>query len=224
MLLLHEGHATALEFFTPENAASYDSVARYATFGQDVAWKRRIVQLVESCRSVLELACGTGKLTSMLSRPDRSITGIDLTFEYLVASKKRGDFRVAQGTAELLPYRELQFNAVVSSYLAKYVDIESVAQECLRILRPGGLVVFHDFTYPSNPGMQVLWKAYFRILQFAGLFAPTWRVVFDNLANYVRESKWDDIAASALENAGFRNITIEYYTAGTAATISAEKP
>jgi ubiquinone/menaquinone biosynthesis C-methylase UbiE len=72
--------------------------------------------------------------------------------------------------------------------------------------------------------MQVLWKAYFRILQFAGLFAPTWRVVFDNLANYVRESKWDDIAASALENAGFRNITIEYYTAGTAATISAEKP
>lgn len=224
MMLLHEGHAAARDFFTPANASSYDTVANYTTFGQDKAWKRQIVNRVQSCHCVLELACGTGILSSMLSLPDRSVVGLDLTYDYLVASKRRIAARVAQGTAELLPYRDAQFDAVVSSYLAKYVDVRLVAQECLRILQPGGIAVFHDFAYPSNRMMRALWKGYFRILRLAGVFAPTWRSVFDNLSDFIQNSRWEARTMEALETAGFRNIKLRYYTAGTAAVISAEKP
>ncbi|HXV45449.1 MAG TPA: methyltransferase domain-containing protein, partial [Nitrososphaera sp.] len=123
-MLVHEGHASARKFFTPANAGSYDSVARLATFGRDAAWKCEIIKAVGSKNSVLELACGTGVLSSMLAAAGKSVVGIDLSFEYLYRSKRR--LQAAQGTAEVLPYRDGSFDAVASSYLAKYVDARSV--------------------------------------------------------------------------------------------------
>jgi demethylmenaquinone methyltransferase/2-methoxy-6-polyprenyl-1,4-benzoquinol methylase len=187
-------------------------------------WKREIVKRVNGCHSILELACGTGVLSSMLARPGRQVTGLDLTFDYLAALKRKIGLDLAQGTAELLPYRENQFDSVVSSYLAKYVDTQLVAAECHRILRPGGIAVFHDFTYPSNPLMGALWKSYFRILQLAGIFVPAWSSVFDNLAKFIEESRWETRTIQALEQAGFENVGIRYHTAGTAAIVAAEKP
>ena len=219
----HEGHATAQKFFTSENAASYDSVARYATLGQDSAWKRKIVDAVRNRQSILELACGTGILSKMLLQSGRSVVGLDLTFDYLLASKNKIDFRVSQGTAEALPYKEAQFDAIVSSYLAKYVDIEFVVIECLRVLRPGGIVVFHDFTLPKEGGMRKILKFYFSILRLCGFFAPSWRTVFNHLDNYIENSRWVFKTEQALRQYGFANVTIQYLTAGTAAIIIAEK-
>ena len=224
MMLLHEGHYTALEFFTPTNAASYDAVSRYATFGKDKAWKRRIVDMVGNSYSILELASGTGILSSMLANSGKNVIGLDLTFDYLVASKGRIDLNAAQASAEALPYKEEQFDAVVSSYLAKYVDIMIVAQECMRILRPGGIVVFHDFTYPTNPAMRKLWKSYFRILRFCGIFAPSWRQVFCRLDKFIENSKWENKTLEALARSGFIGIKVEHLTLATAAIIAAEKP
>ncbi|MGI0037279.1 MAG: class I SAM-dependent methyltransferase [Nitrososphaera sp.] len=223
-MLLHGGHNTAQKFFTPANAASYDAVARYATFGKDKAWKRRIVGKVRSCYSILELASGTGILSSMLVSSGKSVMGLDLSFDYLIASKGKIDLRVAQATAEALPYKGGQFDAVVSSYLTKYVDIMTVAQECMHILRHGGIVVFHDFTYPTSPAMRIIWKSYFRILRFCGIFAPSWSLVFNRLDSFIENSKWESKTIEALAQSGFRGIRIEYLTAGTAAIIAAEKP
>ncbi len=224
MMQHHEGHTTAQKFFTSENAASYDSVARYATFGQDSAWKRKIVEAVCDRGSILELACGTGILSKMLVQSGRSVVGLDLTFDYLLASRNKIDVRVSQGTAEALPYREGQFDAIVSSYLAKYVDVEFVVKECLRVLRPGGIVVFHDFTYPEGGGMRKLWKFYFSILRLCGFFAPSWKTVFNHLDSYIENSRWVLKTEQALHQYRFSNVSVQYLTAGTAAIIIAEKP
>jgi demethylmenaquinone methyltransferase/2-methoxy-6-polyprenyl-1,4-benzoquinol methylase len=187
-------------------------------------WKSEIVKRVVRCHSILELSCGTGVLSSMMVRPDRNIIGLDLTFDYLAASQRKLRISLAQGTAELLPYRAEQFDSVVSSYLAKYVDLRLVAKECHRILQPRGIAIFHDFTYPTNPLMQALWKSYFRILRLAGIFTPAWRSVFDDLDKFIQDSRWETSAIQELEQAGFTNIDVQYRTAGTAAIIAAEKP
>ena len=224
MMQLHDGHVTVQKFFTAANASSYDSVARYATFGQDAAWKRRIVDEMRDRHLILELACGTGILTSMLTRAGKSVTGLDLTFHYLAESRKRTDFNIAQGTAEALPHREEQFDAVVSSYLAKYVESGTVVGECKRVLHHGGTVVFHDFCYPKDSVMRRLWKSYFLILRFCGIFSPSWRAVFDELDNFIENSRWEKRTLDALNESGFTNISIKYHTLGTAAIITAEKP
>lgn len=166
---VHEGHAQAMRFFTSINADSYDLISRLATFGQDIAWKHEIIRVVSRRSHILELACGTGILSSMLAESGKSVAGIDLTFEYLLILKRKLKMPIVQGTAEVLPYRDETFDAMVSSYLVKYVDVQKVIDECWRVLRPGGIVVFHDFTYPSGLICN-LWQVYFELLRLAGRF------------------------------------------------------
>lgn len=222
-MLVHDGHASAMRFFTPANASSYDSVVRLATFGQDAVWKQEIMIAVGSRNSVLELACGTGILSSVLTDAGKSVVGIDLTFEYLRASRRYFQAAIAQGTAEVLPYRSESFDAVASSYLAKYIDVKKVVDECWRVLRPGGVAVFHDFTYPSGI-MRGLWNAHFALLRLAGRLATSWRTVFEQLDDVIENSDWVGQTTNALHSRGFRNVDCKYYTVGTAAIVSAEKP
>lgn len=223
-MLVHEGHARAMRFFTPYNADSYDLVVRLATFGQDFAWKREIIRAIGDRSHVLELACGTGILSSMLAWRGKNVAGIDLTFEYLQASKRKLNAPIAQGTAEILPYRSESFDAIVSSYLAKYVDIQEVIDECWRVLRPGGIIVFHDFTYPSGLVSRSLWNIYFALLRLAGRFVESWKVVFGQLDDTIKKSDWVDQTTNVLKNRKFQSVNCRWYTAGTAAIVSAEKP
>ena len=222
-MLIHEGHAHAMRFFTPANADSYDLILRLATFGQDTTWKHEIIKTLSHHSQVLELACGTGVLSSMLVEEGKSVTGIDLTFEYLVTLKHKLNTSIAQGTAEVLPYRDESFDAVVSSYLAKYVSVQKVVDECWRVLRPGGIVVFHDFTYPRGV-VRSLWNIHFELLRLAGRFVASWKVVFEELDNVIKESDWADQTITALRDKRFQNIDFRYYTSGTSAMASAEKP
>ena len=222
-MLVHQGHARARAFFTKANVSSYDHVARLATIGRDSAWKREIIEAVGSQNSVLELASGTGILSLMLANTGKNVTGIDLTFEYLRASKLKLKAAIVQGTAEVLPYKSESFDAVVSSYLAKYVDIQRTVNECRRVLRPGGVAVFHDFTYPKG-AMRSLWNVHFTALRMAGRFVGPWRTVFNQLDEVIKNSDWAHQTAIALQNSGFHNVDCKYFTARTAAIVSAEKP
>ena len=254
MSLPHEGYANARNFFTPANAESYDRVVSIATFGRDSAWKRQIIKIasLDSHHTILELACGTGILSSMLttaaapSNPlmedggSATVAGIDLTFEYLLAAKQKmammkcsrnqqsnqkasETLSLIQGTAEVLPYKSNYFDVAVSSYLAKYVDVQRVVDECWRVLKPSGTVVFHDFTYPRSSAMRSLWSTYFAVLRLAGRFSDSWRVVFNQLDKVIKESNWVKQTEEALYNRGFQNISCKYCTFSTAAIISAEK-
>ena len=222
-MLPHEGHAQAMRFFTSDNAESYDLISRVATFGQDIAWKHEIIRAVSYRSHILELACGTGILSSMLAEKGKSVTGIDLTFEYLVTLKRKLKMHIVQGTAEVLPYRDESFDAMISSYLAKYVDVRKVIDECWRVLKPGGIVLFHDFTYPTGL-MCNLWRMYFGLLRLAGRLVTSWKVVFAQLDDVIKKTDWVDQTICALENRKFQNVNCRCYTAHTSAIVSAEKP
>jgi demethylmenaquinone methyltransferase / 2-methoxy-6-polyprenyl-1,4-benzoquinol methylase len=223
-MLVHEGHAQARRFFTHANADSYDLIVRLATFGQDIAWKHEIISVISHRSQILELACGTGILSSMLAQRGKNVAGIDLTFEYLLTLKRKLNAPIAQGTAEVLPYRDESFDVMVSSYLAKYVDIQKVIDECWRVLRPGGVVVFHDFTYPRGRLIRNLWNIYFELLRLSGRFVTSWKVVFGQLDDVIKKSDWVDQTIGALKSRKFQNINCRCYTAGTSAMVSAEKP
>ncbi|MDQ3909379.1 MAG: methyltransferase domain-containing protein, partial [Thermoproteota archaeon] len=153
----------------------------------------------------------------------KSIFGIDLTFEYLLALKRKVKAPIVQGTAESLPYSDNLFDGVVSSYLAKYVDIQKVIDECWRVLRPGGIVVFHDFTYPRGV-VRNLWKIHFDLLGLAGRFVASWEDVFNQLDYVIKKSDWVDQTIATLKKRQFENVTCKWYTGGTSALVSAEKP
>ena len=150
---------------------SYDSVVRITTLGRDYVWKKKIIEMIEKETLILDLACGTGILSSLIafSNNTRKVVGLDLIFPYLESVKKKTDkISLMNGTAEILPYKNKSFGSVVSSSLAKYVNIEMVVAECWRVLEDNGHVVFHDFTFPKNTVIRHMWRAYFLILRSSG--------------------------------------------------------
>ena len=47
------------------------------------------------------------------------------------------------------------------------------------MLKEGGTLLMHDFTYPPKPGLVTIWRAYFKLLQiFATPMFPAWRELF----------------------------------------------
>ncbi len=223
-MLVHEGHASAKRFFNADTAPSYDLVARLATFGRDAAWKEQILGIISGMSGdVLDLACGTGILSSMLQGAGWTVSGLDLSPEYLQVARKKAGQSCTEGTAEVLPYRDAAFDAVVSSYLAKYADVGMVAGECRRVLRPGGIAVFHDFTCPQG-AMRSLWQAYFSMLRGAGTLVPSWKHVFGDLDRVICESRWQGKVVQALKDQGFVGVQSRRYTLGTAAIVWGCRP
>jgi len=197
----------------------------------------------------LDLACGTGILSSSLKcrhgrlvqrtggvRPEeeiagtnKNVIGLDLTFDYLKIANKKGrsmggELMLTNGTAELLPYRDESFECVMSSYLAKYINVTKVVRECGRVLRHGGLLLFHDFTYPSNLLIRTFWNAYFHVLRVAAKTMKSWASVFRELDQLVKTSSWVPKTIKALEENDFEKINLRVCSMGTATIIWASKP
>ena len=225
-LQIHEGHKNARKFFNSKTASSYDSVVRLTTFGQDYLWKNHILGLLDKRETILDLACGTGILSSLLSKNNKKqVIGLDLALDYLkIAKTKTRNCLFINGNAETLPYRCNSFDTIISSYLAKYVHIGELIEECWRILKHNGIIVFHDFIYPQNVIFRKLWDAYFVVLQIFGKFSASWRVVFRDLNKVIRNTKWVKEMRYILHQAGFKSISCTFYTMQTAAIISAKKP
>lgn len=229
---IHDGYTYARNFFTAKNAATYDSVVRCATFGQDKMWKNQIAKIVDNGgfipANILDLAAGTGILSSILERRSAKavIHSLDLTLDYLKLAKEKSQrLFLVNSTAELLPFRAETFDSVVSSYLAKYVDIQTVVQESWRVLKHTGIVVFHDFTYPTNSVTEKSWKFYFALLKLSGKIFRGWAPTFQRLDELIRKTHaWPDDTMECLKKSGFVEVICKYYTLGTSAIISARKP
>jgi demethylmenaquinone methyltransferase / 2-methoxy-6-polyprenyl-1,4-benzoquinol methylase len=217
--------------FFAGNAATYDWVVHLWTLGLDRFWKRKIIaEIPPAPRRLIDQACGTGILTLRLARrfPGCLVFGVDLNPEYLaLADRKAGALGLGknvafiQGRAEDV-FLKGPFDGIASSYLAKYADLEKLVEAAARMLRPGGVVVMHDFTYPENPFVRFFLGVYFRIMQALGSHAfPRWKTVFHELEDFLKHSRWASELAAALETHGFGRIHARRFTLGCAAVVSA---
>jgi len=218
------GVRLAQSFFNKNNSGSYDRLVRLATLGQDMKWKKKLVESVPNGSLVLEMACGTGILTSLLKQNNNIVFGIDLTFEYLsVLGEKRIEIDSINGTAEFLPFQDRYFDCIVASYLPKYVNLNVLVSECQRVLKQEGLLILHDFTYPKRLDYQLAWKIYFRIIKALWTLDKKWTSVFNGLDELIINNHWDSEIISILTLHGFVQIRKDFQTFETSTIISAFK-
>ena len=92
---------------------------------------------------VLDIACGTGALARAAKDrvgPSGSVIGYDRNEGMLaVAARIRNDIEWQTGKAEILPFRDGEFDAVVSQFgLMFFENRVSAITEMWRVLKPGG--------------------------------------------------------------------------------------
>ncbi len=211
---------------------TYDYVANLCTFGFDLWWKRKILEEIPgSSRRIMDQACGTGILTLKIARrfPHCHVTGVELRNEYLDMAREkvrrlklqRVDF--IQGRAEDVFVNDI-FDCITSSYLAKYADLPLLVSNAHKMLRTGGILAMHDFTYPSHQVFARIWGFYFKLLQrIGGAIVPAWKTAFSELPGLLRESPWVPELVLSLKENGFTDVRIRSYTLGTCAMVTARK-
>ncbi len=210
-------------------ATAYERVLDFATIFQDRYWKRRVAEetLAKPSDLVLDVACGTLLLEERLLASRCTVVGLDLTEEMLRVGKAKGLRNVpllVNADAEYLPFREAIFDAVVSCYVAKYVDFAKFARETARVVRPGGRVVLYDFVRPRGPFFPLLYAyihggigtAGFLLKQAGDKAAFTLR----NVPHIVDGSTWDQTVAKVMEDYGFETHVMDRLTLGIVALYS----
>ena len=211
---------------------SYDFMVNFATFGIDRRWKRRIVDLIPpNSTRVLDLACGTGISTFAIANryPNCHVVGVELLDEYLqIARQKVHKFRIRNVELVLCRAEDYQsgepFDCITSSYLAKYADLKRLTRNTKKMLKKGGLLLMHDFTYPPKAYLVWIWRFYFKTLQLMGsrLF-PAWREIYYGLPALIQETRWVPELKEALGENGFKDIQIEYLMAYGSAVVTGRK-
>ncbi len=207
-------------------------MVNFATFGVDRRWKRRIVDLIPpNSTRVLDLACGTGISTFAIANryPNCHVVGVELRDEYLqIARQKVQKFRIRNVELVLCRAEDYQsgepFDCITSSYLAKYADLKRLTRNTKKMLKEGGLLLMHDFTYPPKAYLVWIWRFYFKTLQLMGsrLF-PAWREIYYGLPALIQETCWVPELKEALRENGFKDIQIEYLTAYGSAIVTGRK-
>ena len=223
------GIETARRFFAG-TAPTYDLSVRLWTLGLDQWWKRKILGKIPAFpERLLDQACGTGILTLQMARRFSAcrVIGIDIHREYLTLAARKaeslglGNVQWVQGRAEDVILKG-RYDCIVSSYLAKYADINLLIRGAEKMLRPGGVLVIHDFTYPRGPFFSEALGIYFRIMRtFGSRVLPQWRIVFSELEGFLKQSRWVSELISSLERNGFVMILAEKLSFGFATVISA---
>lgn len=108
-------------------------------------------------KTLLEVGCGRGQRLAEFQRwgadPDR-IHGIDLVEPFVQqCARTFPAFRLARASGHQLPYRDALFDLVSQSTVFSSILDDGmragVAREMMRVLKPGGLMIWYDFRYPS---------------------------------------------------------------------------
>src|SRR5580704_5033116 len=153
--------------------ARYDRLAYLLSFGQDRRWRRAVVDRVAAARPsrVLDVATGpAGIALAVAERTGAQVVGVDLNEPMLregAANVRKtgrdGQVALALAHADQLPFSDDSFDAVMFSYLLRYVDNPAATvAELARCLRPGGVLASLDFYVPPNPVWHASWQLYTR--------------------------------------------------------------
>jgi SAM-dependent methyltransferase len=101
---------------------------------------------------VLDVATGTGNIGLRAAAEGANVVGLDLTPELFGAARRRAErlgvtVKWTEGDAEQLPFAAGSFDRVLSAFGVQFAPRHQVvADELVRVLRPGGLIAVVNWT------------------------------------------------------------------------------
>jgi demethylmenaquinone methyltransferase/2-methoxy-6-polyprenyl-1,4-benzoquinol methylase len=139
----------------------YDGLNRVISFGIDIKWRNKVVQIVADAQpiNILDIATGTGDLAINLTRTNASqIIGLDISEGMLDVGRQKilkkelhKTIDMVVGDSENLPFDDNAFDAITVAFgVRNFENLEIGLAEILRVLKPGGIVVVLETSVPTK--------------------------------------------------------------------------
>lgn len=139
----------------------YDGLNRVISFGIDIKWRNKVVQLVTEKKpnTILDVATGTGDLAiNLVKTGAKEIIGLDISPGMLEVGKHKvsekkldSTINMVIGDSENLEYPSDYFDAITVSFgVRNFENLEKGLAEIRRVLKPGGIFVVLETSIPTK--------------------------------------------------------------------------
>lgn len=131
-----------------ESSEKYLKMINYQTNPHRIKVTCQYVDFVEKeakgCQTILDLGCGPGLSSYLLSERGFTVTGVDISQKFLDVSKaKQSDkLRLVQADVSSLDFPDGSFDIVTSHELIEHIiEVDRALREMKRVLKKGGKII-----------------------------------------------------------------------------------
>jgi demethylmenaquinone methyltransferase/2-methoxy-6-polyprenyl-1,4-benzoquinol methylase len=213
----------------------YDGLNRVISFGIDVSWRKKVVEIVKKTQpnSILDIATGTGDLAIHLTKTNASkIVGLDISEGMLEVGRKKVEklklsstIEMVVGDSEKMPFQNNTFDAITVAFgVRNFENLEKGLSEIYRVLKPGGTFVVLETSVPTQPIFKIGYQFYSKkILPLIGKLFSKDKVAYTYLSDSAASFPYGKAFNNILSKIGFISITNKPQTFGVASIYIAKK-
>ncbi len=140
---------------------NYDGLNRVISFGIDIRWRKRVVNILKEKKpsNILDIATGTGDLAiNLIETGATSIIGLDISRGMLEVGKKKVSEKnlghvisMVVGDSENLQFDDRSFDSVTVAFgVRNFETLEKGLAEIYRVLRKNGTLVVLETAVPTK--------------------------------------------------------------------------
>ncbi|WP_299111195.1 bifunctional demethylmenaquinone methyltransferase/2-methoxy-6-polyprenyl-1,4-benzoquinol methylase UbiE [uncultured Winogradskyella sp.] len=213
----------------------YDGLNRVISFGIDVKWRDKVVDIIAKTQpeSILDIATGTGDLAISLTKTDaKEIIGLDISDGMLEVGRKKiksknldGVISMVIGDSEDLPFEDNTFDAITVAFgVRNFENLEKGLTEILRVLKPNGMFVILETSVPTNPIYKFGYRLHCKfVLPTIGKLFSKDRIAYRYLSESASVFPYGEALNNILRKIGFINVEDQPQTMGVATIYTASK-
>ncbi|MBS9774979.1 MAG: bifunctional demethylmenaquinone methyltransferase/2-methoxy-6-polyprenyl-1,4-benzoquinol methylase UbiE [Tenacibaculum sp.] len=214
---------------------NYDKFNHIITFGIDISWRKKVVDLAgkNNPKQVLDIATGTGDLAIMLAslNPDK-IVGLDISEGMLnIAKQKVNEENLSEiiemivGDSENIPFDDNTFDAITVSFgVRNFENLNKGLTEINRVLKPNGTFVVLETSNPTKFPFKQGYKFYTNvILPIIGNLFSKDKNAYTYLSKTANSFPFGEKFNNILKKNGFKNTKSIPLTFGTASIYTSTK-
>jgi len=216
-------------------SGEYDDLNRVISFGIDIKWRKKVVEIVKESqpKTVLDIATGTGDLAiNLVETNAEKIIGLDISSGMLEVGKqkikaKNLDSKIDMiiGDSENMPFDDNSFDAITVAFgVRNFETLENGLKDILRVLKPGGTFVILETSvptkFPFKQGYNFHCKA---ILPLVGKLFSKDKTAYTYLSKSASVFPYGEALNNILRNIGFINVKDLPQTFGVATIYKASK-
>jgi demethylmenaquinone methyltransferase/2-methoxy-6-polyprenyl-1,4-benzoquinol methylase len=216
-------------------SGNYDGLNRVISFGIDVKWRKKVLQLVENKNpdTILDIATGTGDLAILMTKTKATkIIGLDISEGMLdVGRKKISDknlqnkIEMILGDSENMPFPDNHFDAITVSFgIRNFENLEKGLGEILRVLKPNGIFVILETSNPTKTPYKQGYNFYTKnILPLIGKLFSKDNVAYGYLSESAAVFPFGEALNNILRKVGFIDVVAMPQTFGVATIYTSTK-
>lgn len=217
-------------------SGEYDSLNRVISFGIDVKWRKKVVQLVADTQpeSILDIATGTGDLIINMAKKTAAtkLIGLDISEGMLSVGRKKintdglGDrIEMVQADSENMPFKDNSFDAITVAFgVRNFEHLEKGLGEILRVLKPGGIFIILETSVPTKTPYKQGYKIHCKyILPTVGRIFSKDKDAYAYLSESASVFPFGEALNNILRKIWFTNVVDTPQTFGVATLYTASK-